>query len=119
MQQLLLWLSMLLMPTPGVEINTASLEALIRIGIPPVHAQQIISVRKEAGPFNTPADLLEVDGIGQQSFARIKASLSVNGQPLPLPDPAPIAKGHRINAERNPARDEREGSRDALRTANR
>ena len=82
MQQLLFWLSLMLMPSPSVEINTANLDLLIKIGIPPVHAQQIISTRKEIGPFNAPSDVLDVDGVNQSTLSRVKGTLLVNGHPI-------------------------------------
>jgi competence ComEA-like helix-hairpin-helix protein len=60
-------------PTQPVDINRADLTALQRLpGIGPVLARRIVSHRQARGPFDTPEQLMEVDGIGTKRFARLK-----------------------------------------------
>ena len=46
-------------------------------GIGPVLAERIVSYRKTNGPFSAIEDLLKVQGIGQNTFAKFKAKLRV------------------------------------------
>ena len=49
-----------------VDINTADLEQLMTLpGIGEVRGSSILAEREANGPFDTPEDLLRVDGIGQ------------------------------------------------------
>jgi competence protein ComEA len=65
-----------------VNINTATLaelDTLPQIG--PVTAQSIIDYRQANGPFETIEDLLEVDGIGQATFDKVKDLVTVGTSP--------------------------------------
>jgi competence protein ComEA len=65
-----------------ININTASLEALDTLpAIGPVTAQRIIGYRAANGPFVTIEGLLEVDGIGQATFDKIKGFVTVGTSP--------------------------------------
>ncbi|MEG0520396.1 MAG: ComEA family DNA-binding protein [Erysipelotrichaceae bacterium] len=58
-----------------ISINTATLEQFDAIkGIGPVMAQRIIDYRSQQ-PFSSLTDLMEVKGIGEKLFAKIKAEL--------------------------------------------
>ncbi|HZM75115.1 MAG TPA: ComEA family DNA-binding protein [Candidatus Limnocylindrales bacterium] len=68
-------------PAPGtdpgspakVNLNTATLAELDSLpGVGPVLAQRIIDHRTKRGPFRTIEDLRHVDGIGEETFARLK-----------------------------------------------
>lgn len=49
----------------NIPVNTAEAELLATIpGIGPVLAQRIIDIRHKSGPYQTPADLARVHGIG-------------------------------------------------------
>ena len=59
--------------TQKVSINTGSKEELMTLpGIGETTAQSIISYRDEHGFFQTLEDLMEVKGIGQSKFTKIK-----------------------------------------------
>lgn len=67
--------------TPGqgtVNINTASLEELQRLpGVGPSTAAKIIAFRKETGGFTAPEQLMDVSGIGEKKFAKMKPFVRV------------------------------------------
>ncbi len=65
-----------------VNLNTATLvqlDGLPEIG--PITAQKIIDFRDLHGPFGKIEDLLEVDGIGQATFEKIKDLVTVGTSP--------------------------------------
>ena len=65
-----------------ININTASLQELDTLPeIGPVTAQRIIDYRTVNGSFNSLEDLLEVDGIGQATFDKIKNLVTVGTSP--------------------------------------
>jgi len=56
-----------------VNLNTATLAELDTLpGVGPVLAQRIIDHRTKRGPFRGVEDLRQVDGIGEETFARLK-----------------------------------------------
>jgi competence protein ComEA len=61
--------------TPGgkVNLNTATLAQLDSLpGVGPVLAQRIVDYRVQHGGFHSVAELRQVDGIGEETFARLK-----------------------------------------------
>lgn len=65
-----------------VDINAATLDQLDSLpGIGPVTAQSIIDYRITNGRFKHVEDLLEVDGIGQATFDKIKDLITVRTYP--------------------------------------
>jgi len=61
-----------------ININTASLSDLDKLpGIGPVIGQRIIDYRQQKGSFVSPEDLLQVDGVSQKVFDKIKGLISV------------------------------------------
>ena len=65
-----------------VDINTASLEELDSLPqIGPITAQSIIDYRVINGPFKSIDGLLEVDGIGQVTFDKIKNLITAGMYP--------------------------------------
>lgn len=64
---------------PGsININTASKGQLMQLpGIGATYAERIMKYRKDHGPFRSVRDLLNVSGIGEKKFARLKALLRV------------------------------------------
>lgn len=61
-----------------VNINTASLEELQTLsGIGESKAQAIIDYREENGKFSKPEDILEVSGIGEALYEKIKDNITV------------------------------------------
>ena len=60
-------------PADKVNVNTAGLEELVSLpGIGRAYAQRIIEYRDKNGPFKRLEDLLNVRGIGEKTFERIK-----------------------------------------------
>ena len=65
-----------------VNINTATLEELDTLPqIGPVTAQKIIDYRTANGPFKTIEGLMDVDGIGQATFDKLKNLVTVGTSP--------------------------------------
>jgi len=65
-------------PEAKVNINTASAEELTALpGIGPSYAQRIVEHREKNGPFKRPEDLLNVRGIGDKTFERIRDRITV------------------------------------------
>lgn len=61
-----------------VNINTADAGQLTSLpGIGPSLAQRIIDYRETHGPFDEPADIINVSGIGQVTFEQIKDLITV------------------------------------------
>lgn len=61
-----------------VNLNKATLEELQTLeGIGPAKAEAILSYKEESGGFKTIEDLLNVSGIGEKSFEKLKDSISV------------------------------------------
>ena len=75
--------------TQTVNINTATatqLEALPGIG--PSMAQRIVTHREKNGPFKKLEDLMQIQGIGEKSFLKLRQYLTIGGQA----DARPTAK---------------------------
>lgn len=61
-----------------VNINSAGVDELSELpGIGPAYAQRIVDYRKEYGPFKTIEDLLNVRGIGDRTFEKIRDRITV------------------------------------------
>ncbi|MBR2263199.1 MAG: helix-hairpin-helix domain-containing protein [Firmicutes bacterium] len=61
-----------------VNINTAGVEELTDLsGIGNVYAERILKYRAENGPFASIEDIMNVKGIGEKTFAKIKDSICV------------------------------------------
>jgi competence protein ComEA len=62
----------------AVNINTAGVEELMTLpGIGKAYAERIVEYRQKNGPFKKVEDLLNVRGIGDKTFDRIKTRLTV------------------------------------------
>lgn len=62
----------------AVNINTAGVEELMTLpGIGKAYADRIVEYRQKNGPFKKVEDLLNVRGIGDKTFDRIKTRLTV------------------------------------------
>ena len=67
-----------------VNINTASandFEALPGIGAKT--AARIVEYRQKNGPFKKVEELMNVRGIGEKNFLKLRGQLTVSGQPTP------------------------------------
>jgi competence protein ComEA len=61
-----------------VNINTAGVEELMTLpGIGKAYAERIVEYRQKNGPFKKVEDLLNVRGIGEKTFVKIKDRLTV------------------------------------------
>jgi comEA protein len=70
--------------TQVVNINTASaaeFEALPGIG--PKMAARIIEYRQKNGPFKKVEELMNVRGLGEKNFLKLKAQLTIGAPPKP------------------------------------
>ncbi|KFI60994.1 ComEA family DNA-binding protein [Bifidobacterium cuniculi] len=62
----------------AIDLNTADQETLESIkGIGPVTASSIIAYRDARGPFSSVDELVNVDGIGEKTLAKIRDHLTV------------------------------------------
>ena len=65
-------------PAPVVNINTAPAEQLERLpGVGPRTAARIIEYRQKNGGFKKVEELMNVRGIGEKAFLRMKNQLTV------------------------------------------
>jgi len=61
-----------------ININSAGVEELTDLpGIGPAYAQRIVDYRKEYGPFKSIEDLLNVRGIGDRTFDKIRDRITI------------------------------------------
>jgi competence protein ComEA len=68
-------------PAQSVNVNTATVaqfEALPGIG--PSTAQRIVAYREKNGPFKKLEDLMNIQGIGEKSFLKLRPHLTIGGQ---------------------------------------
>jgi competence protein ComEA len=69
--------------TPVVDINTASVKELDALpGIGAKTAALIVEYRQKNGPFKKVEELMNVRGVGEKSFLKLKPQLTV-GAPKP------------------------------------
>src|SRR6187200_470661 len=69
-------------PTAPVNINTATQEQLETLpGLGAKVAQRIIDYRQKNGNFKKVEDLMNVKGIGEKSFLKLKPMLTVSQKP--------------------------------------
>ena len=60
-------------PEAAVDINVAGAEQLATLpGIGPAIAKRIIDYRQANGPFKRPSELMNVKGIGEKTYLRLK-----------------------------------------------
>lgn len=62
----------------SIDLNTAGVRELIRLpGVGETLAGRIVAYREANGPFREPADLMNVDGIGEGIFAGLEEYVTV------------------------------------------
>lgn len=62
-----------------VNINTAGKDELMTLtGIGETRAEAILAYRQETGGFQTPEDLMQVEGIKEKTFEKLKDQITVN-----------------------------------------
>lgn len=61
-----------------INLNTATKEALLTLpGIGEARAAAILAYREEHGGFSSPEELMQIDGIGEKSYSRLKEKITV------------------------------------------
>src|SRR3954465_5895202 len=87
MKRLLLGLAMLLatsLALAATNLNTATKDELEALpGIGPVKAQAIIDYRTANGRFKSVEDVMNVKGIKEGEFAKLKGEIAVSGASTP------------------------------------
>ena len=64
------------LPPSTLNINRADLTALQTLpGVGPALARRIVAHRETHGPFRSPADLLQVSGVGAKRYARLRGMI--------------------------------------------
>lgn len=64
--------------TPVLNLNTATVTELEHLpGIGPKVAARIVDYRTKKGPFRKTEELMNVQGIGEKSFLKLRAQLTV------------------------------------------
>jgi competence protein ComEA len=72
-------------PLRPVNLNTATMTELMQLPrVGQKTAERIIAFRKQHGGFQRPEELMNVKGIGEKSFAKLKPYLAA----VPAPRPA-------------------------------
>ncbi|MDR3670742.1 MAG: helix-hairpin-helix domain-containing protein [Holophaga sp.] len=67
-------------PDHPVNLNTATVTELLQLPrVGPKTAQRIIAFRQEHGPFQRPEDLMNVKGIGEKTFQKLRPFITVDG----------------------------------------
>ncbi len=69
-----------------VDLNVATIEQLDELpGVGPTTARRIVDYRDENGPFKRIEDLMNVKGIGEKKFLKLKELIAVQSAPAPKP----------------------------------
>jgi len=71
-------------PQRPVNLNTATVTELMQLPrIGQKTAERILAFRKQHGGFQRPEELMNVKGIGEKSYARLKPFLATSPAPRP------------------------------------
>jgi len=69
-------------PLVTVNLNTATVSELQGLpGIGPATAARILEYRQKNGPFKKIEELMNVRGVGEKTFLKLKSQLSVTAKP--------------------------------------
>ncbi|MBI4160879.1 MAG: helix-hairpin-helix domain-containing protein [Acidobacteria bacterium] len=61
-----------------IDINSAGVDELMELpGVGPAYAERIVAYREENGPFKTVEEIMNVRGIGEKTFLRIRDQIQV------------------------------------------
>ncbi len=64
--------------SPKIDLNTATRSQLDGLpGIGPVIAERILELREKSGPFKRIEDLMNIRGIGEKKFLKLKDLITV------------------------------------------
>ena len=75
-------------PSAIVNINTAAAAELQQLpGIGERTAARIVEYRQKNGPFKKIEELMNVQGIGEKSFLKLRPQLTVDARPSTAPQP--------------------------------
>ena len=75
-------------PSAMVNINTAAATELQQLpGIGERTAARIVEYRQKNGPFKKIEELMNVQGIGEKSFLKLRPQLTVDSRPSTSPQP--------------------------------
>ncbi len=78
---------------PKIDLNTATRSQLDGLpGIGPVIAERILELREKSGPFKRIEDLMNIRGIGEKKFLKLKDLITVK-------TPKQESKGKTQNSE--------------------
>jgi len=71
-------------PATLVNLNTATAAQLQELpGIGVKTAERIVGYRQKKGPFKKIEELMNVKGIGEKSFLKLRPQITVSGKPEP------------------------------------
>jgi competence protein ComEA len=71
-------------PTAPINLNTATVAELQTLpGIGAKTAARIVDYRQKKGPFKKIEELMNVQGIGEKSFLKLRAQITVGSKPEP------------------------------------
>jgi competence protein ComEA len=83
-------------PQRPVNLNNATVTELMQLPrVGQKTAERIVAFRKQHGGFQRPEEVMNVKGIGEKSFAKLKPFLVVaSARPVPATSPRPAAVKH-------------------------
>ena len=66
---------------PRIDLNKATLSQLNSLpGIGPVIAERILELRQKSGPFKRIEDLMNIRGIGEKKFLKLKDLITIKSR---------------------------------------
>jgi competence protein ComEA len=73
-------------PAPLVNLNTATADVLEKLpGIGPKMAVKIVEYRQKNGAFKKVEELMNVKGIGEKGFLKLRSQITVAAPPVGVP----------------------------------
>jgi competence protein ComEA len=75
-------------PTVQVNLNTATVADLQQLpGVGAKVAARIVDYRQKQGPFKRIEELMNIQGIGEKSFLKLRPQITVGGKTEAVPPP--------------------------------